>query len=556
MLTWIADFAPYGVITTDREFRIQSWNRWMELHSGKESAAVIGCNLLSLYPEVAQRGLAGRLQRALEGEVSVLSTALHGYLLKLAAPPGQEGFSQMQQTARIAPLQHQHEILGAIIIIEDVTQREFHALNSRRQHERDNILAWALAHLLESKEPRRAIRDLFCKIVSEFDFDSYLFYLRSPGGTALKLNSAGGVNPEEETRASHLDESTPLGKLFLTLKEPRAVQDLPAGTEPDAEPLYRQFGFHACALVPLSNGAEKLGALCFATRTRSALPPHELELIATIGQYLAVAVGKESINLQLHAAESQLRRHAQDLEHQVNDRTAKLREIIGELETFSHTVAHDLRAPIRALTGYCEALTEDYSAELPEEAKDIISRLNGACARLDLLTNDILEFSRVSRQEIHLGPVNLDALISDALFLQAAPPGAIKVRRPLLPVLAQRTLLQQCIANLIDNALKFIPVGMKPDIIIRTDPAPPGKVRIVVEDKGIGIAPEVQRKIFGIFERGTSSTSYSGSGIGLAIVDRALQRMGGACGVESEMGVGSRFWLELPASNEAASTAG
>ena len=546
MLAWIEEAAPYGVITTDRDFRIRSWNRWMELHAGKPFAAVAGQGLFALFPELAARGLAGRLLRVLEGEASVLSTALHGYLITLPLASGECGFNQMQQTARIAPLLYKGEIVGSIIVIEDVSQREIQALTLRRQHQRDNIMSWALAQLLASKEPRHSIRDLFCKIAGEFDFDSYLLYLRPRGQQNLTLTGAGGMSPEEETQFASLEPESELGRLFLTVDRPRASENLPLAQTKEAV-LNRVFGFRSCALLPLLADGARLGMLCFASRSRETLQKDEVELLSTISQYLAVAVAKEATHLELHAAQAQLSRHAQELEHKVDDRTAKLRETISELETFSHTVAHDLRAPIRALTGYCQTLAEDFSTVLPPDAKDVIDRLGRACERLDLLTRDLLEFTRVSRQEIHLAPVDLEAVVADALFLHATQTDVIQVRRPLLPVLAHRTLLQQCLGNLIDNALKFVPPGSRASVTVWTEITPVGKVRIVVEDKGIGIAEEVKSKIFGIFERGTSSSTYPGSGIGLAIVDRALQRMGGACGVESELGVGSRFWLEVPA---------
>jgi signal transduction histidine kinase len=301
-----------------------------------------------------------------------------------------------------------------------------------------------------------------------------------------------------------------------------------------------------------------------------------LELLSTIGQYLAVALSKEAINLKLRAAQTELSEHANALEKEVNDRTLKLRDTITELETFSHTIAHDLRAPIRAMTGFCEVLSEDFSAVLPAEGAEVIGRLSGACRRLEDLTRDLLAFSKVSRQDIQLAPVDVDEIVSEVLSMNLAALNTVQVRRPLAPVIAHRTLLKQCLANLIDNASKFVMLGAIPEISIYTEEVHPDtesiaksagapfmradgrdktifpssggrRIRIVVQDKGIGIDPEAHGKIFGIFERATSSAEYPGSGIGLAIVARAMQRMAGTCEVESALGVGSCFRLELPA---------
>ncbi|HWD19999.1 MAG TPA: GAF domain-containing sensor histidine kinase [Verrucomicrobiae bacterium] len=575
MIGWIHDFAPYGVITTDCAFRIQSWNHWMEIHSGRGSGEVAGGELFKLFPELIERGFVARFNRALEGEVSVLSTALHGYLLALPPVMRDSGFHEMQQTARVAPLRYQGQTVGTIIILEDVTQREYQSSVLRRQHERDNILSWALAHLLESQDPRRSIRELFFKVAEQFDLEAYLLYMTEPDGATIKLQAAGGVSQEAQDQLGRLTASSALGRRLLGSRRPEALEDLQQSTAEESI-LHSFLGFHACAIIPLIVGDEFLGALCLATRIRARLQEGELDLLSTIGQYLAVALGKEATNLKLRSAQSKLSHHAQGLERIVDERTVRLREIISELETFSHTVAHDLRAPIRALTGYCQVLIEDFSASLPAEARDIIDRLHGACQRLDVLTQDLLEFSKISRQEIQLAPVDLDSVLSEALFLSLAEPSSITVRRPLFSVVAHRTLLQQCLSNLIDNAVKFVAKGARPQVAIWTEyvwtetdpaaaprqppfsparqtsrsvddsPAPSRKVRIMVEDKGIGIPPEAHGKIFGIFERGASSAAFPGSGIGLAIVARAMQRMGGACGVESEVGVGSRFWLELP----------
>ncbi|MGZ8920748.1 MAG: sensor histidine kinase [Limisphaerales bacterium] len=572
MLQWINDFAPYGVVTTDTNFRIQSWNLWMATHSGLALAEVADRSLFEIFPDLKERGLGKRFDRALTGEVSVLSTALHGYLIPMEPPLSNSGFEQMQQTARIAPLVFGDKTVGAIIVIEDVTQRESQALLLRRQHEGDALLSWALAHLLEAQEPRRSVRDLFCRVAEQSDFDGYLLYLRDEVSN-LKLQAYGGILPELGERVSVLGPDDPLSKALTTPRTALACENLDA---PGAamQILYDQFGFKVCGLLPLDTPEGSMGVLCLGARNRSVLNEGELDLLSTIGKYLAVSLHKEATNAELLRAQSKLNQHALELERQVNDRTATLRDIISELETFSYTLAHDLRAPIRALIGYSEAVLEDYSHLLPADGIDLLSRLRGSCKQLDRLTRDLLEFSKVSRQDIQLEMVDLEEVVSAVITLLPNAAETVQVRTPLHPVRAHRGLLQQCISNLVDNALKFVKEGEMPQVTVCTqwsgsenleDDQPPQpfsparqkqtniaaghskRLRIVVQDNGIGVTPGAQAKIFGIFERGTSSVRFSGSGIGLAIVARAVQKMGGTCGVDSELGVGSRFWLELPA---------
>jgi len=302
-------------------------------------------------------------------------------------------------------------------------------------------------------------------------------------------------------------------------------------------------------------------------------------LLSTIGQYLATALDRENTSRELRLAKEQLSDHARLLEQKVHERTMRLEETISELETFSYTVAHDLKAPIRGMSGYCTILLEDIGEQLPAAARSIVEKLARTTQRMELLAHDLLAFTRVSRQEVVLGRVDPESVIQELLAMR--PQGvaeSITVRRPLAPVLAQRELLQQVFANLIDNAVKFVKQDTAPRITIfsetvqesgrnaRLGPlhfnSPPGgqsvggdsgssgacnHVRIFIVDEGIGISREAHHKIFGIFERGVTSERYEGTGIGLAIVARAMQRVGGTCGVESELGKGSRFWIELPA---------
>jgi signal transduction histidine kinase len=239
----------------------------------------------------------------------------------------------------------------------------------------------------------------------------------------------------------------------------------------------------------------------------------------------------------------------------VEARTAELRETITHLESFSYTVAHDLRAPIRAMEGYSRVLLEDYDAQLDKVAKELIGNIGRAARSLDSLTRDVLNYTKLSTLKVELASIDLAEIVQDVLALNPAlqPPHAtIALVRPLHAVLGHRTLLIQCISNLLDNAVKFVRPEVPPRVIIRSETvaskagASP-MVRIWIEDNGIGIDKHAQEKIFGIFERARGMNQYAGTGVGLAIVAKAVQRMGGSHGVESEVGAGSRFWVQLPA---------
>jgi signal transduction histidine kinase len=167
---------------------------------------------------------------------------------------------------------------------------------------------------------------------------------------------------------------------------------------------------------------------------------------------------------------------------------------------------------------------------------------------MDRLTQDILAYTRVTRAELTLEPLDLDlvfrAVIEQYPALLAAR-HLIAVRSPLGRIRGHLPSLIQCFSNLLENALKFVREGEQPDIEVSSEPVD-GRIRIIVQDHGVGIAPEQHRRIFGIFERAADSR-IPGTGIGLAIVKKAVERMGGSIGVSSTPGLGSRFWIELEA---------
>ncbi|HZQ45775.1 MAG TPA: ATP-binding protein [Verrucomicrobiae bacterium] len=250
----------------------------------------------------------------------------------------------------------------------------------------------------------------------------------------------------------------------------------------------------------------------------------------------------------LAEAQEKLRRHADDLERQVKERTARLVETVAELEAFSYTVSHDLRAPLRSVQSFSQILLEECAGKLSPEQMDYLHRVIASANGLDKLILDVLAYSRTARADIVLNPVSLSdltrSIIDNNPSLQK-PAAQVTIEGALPQVLAHKASLLQCAANLLDNAVKFVPPKRIPRVMIWAENVG-AEARIWFEDNGIGIAPCNQERIFKIFERIHPVEVYSGTGIGLSIVKRAIERMGGKVGVESELNRGSRFWIQLP----------
>lgn len=251
-------------------------------------------------------------------------------------------------------------------------------------------------------------------------------------------------------------------------------------------------------------------------------------------------------------AQQALSRMNADLEARVARRTAQLQETVQELETFSYTVAHDLRGPLRAMHRSAEVLLQEQSSALTDEGRDFLRRIAENASRMDTLIMDLLSYSRVTRSELRPLPIDPGSILAE-LLVHLAP--EIQERKadvqvaPSLPrVLADPILLTQVFTNLLSNALKFVPRDSPPRVKIRAERMD-GMERFWIEDNGIGIDTRFKERLFRVFER--LDSEYPGTGVGLAIVKRAVERMGGRVGFESGKERGSRFWIELPPAGRA-----
>jgi signal transduction histidine kinase len=251
-----------------------------------------------------------------------------------------------------------------------------------------------------------------------------------------------------------------------------------------------------------------------------------------------------------------------DYQRQLEERTAKLQEMVSEIEHISYAIVHDMRAPLRAMQGFAKILEMEWEEQTPEERLNYLRHISTAAVRLDELIRDVLTYNKTVLGRASLHPVDVGLLLSRLLssYPNLQPEHAEIVVEGNLPVvIGNEGLLTQCFSNLLDNAVKFATPGIKPRIRIWAEmiPAIPNEkqpklstqlVRVWIEDNGIGIGKDAQPRLFRMFQRLTHD--HDGTGVGLAIVHKVVERMGGKIGVESEPGKGSRFWIELPGEAE------
>jgi light-regulated signal transduction histidine kinase (bacteriophytochrome) len=261
----------------------------------------------------------------------------------------------------------------------------------------------------------------------------------------------------------------------------------------------------------------------------------------------------------LSVAYSQLESLNQQLEQRVRDRTAELRQANSDLESFTYSVSHDLRAPLRAIDAYAQIIEEDFGAGLVDDARELFGRMRTSTKHMATLIDNLLNLSRIGRAAIGIGRVDLRALVLSIIedLKAEQPTRSLEIKLgELPPCQGDVNFLRQVLVNLISNAFKFT-TKSDPAIVEVSSRQTDQGLTYFVRDNGAGFDMQYADKLFGVFQRLHKQSDFPGTGVGLSIVKRIVQKHGGTIWAESAPGQGATFYFTLaepPAASPAPAT--
>lgn len=512
-LAAIVESSEDAIISKNLNGVITTWNHGAERIFGYTAAEIIGKNVTVLIPPERQAEEPGILARLRKGE------RIDHYETIRRRKDG----ADVHVSLTVSPIKDgMGKIVGASKIARDITEQKRAALNQNVLFE----LACTVNRAVKLPEIYEAALTAICRTQNA----SRAAILLCDAKRKMRFKAWRGLSDEYRRSVEghspwRRDDSAP---------QPVCIEDVAkADLSENLRAVVAREGIRALAFLPITSEGRLLGKFMIYYDTPRHFTAEELQPTQTIINQVAFAIERQKAG--------------EDLERTVNERTASLREAIAQMEEFSYSVSHDLRAPVRAMQCYAEVLSEDYGAQLDDTGKKYLDRIIDGGRRMDRLILDILTYSRLTRREIELHPVSLDELTRELVrqhFDLGAARGEIIVEGRLLNVLGHEPSLAQAISNLLNNAVKFVHPGTPSKVRIRTEQRN-AEVRLWVEDNGIGIKPEYHHRLFSVFERIHPEKNYEGTGIGLAIVRKAAERMGGKVGVESDGVNGSRFWIQL-----------
>lgn len=488
-LAAIVESSTDAIVGKDLQGTVTSWNSGAERMFGYPAGEMVGQPITRIIPGDRQSEEESILQRIRRGETvehfDTLRRRKDGQLLNVSV-----GVAPIRDPSGV--------IVGASTLVRDITAQKRAELALRESEDRFRTLANCIPQLA---------------------------WIAAPDGQVTWYNRRWheytGTTPEQMQRLGwrnfHDPEALPL---VLTRWEKSLTTGKPFEMEFPLRGADGRFRTFLTLVEPLRNAS---GAVVqwFGTNTD----------VETLKQ-----------------AEDRVRQLNASLEHKVAERTVALETANRELESFSYSVSHDLRSPLRAIDGFSRLLAEHCADRLDEEGHQLLSRIGAASRRMGVLIDDLLELARLTRSELHRAPQDLTALAHAVAgeLRQAEPERTVEfAAHPGLIVNADAVLLRVVLENLLGNAWKYTARQPQARVELGSYPAE-GRTVLYVRDNGAGFDMAYSDKLFGAFQRLHSPREYPGTGVGLATVQRIIHRHGGRIWAESLVGLGATFHFTLP----------
>ena len=512
--------ADDAIISEDMNGVIQSWNIGAEKIFGYSEKEALGRNISFLIPPGHRDEIPDIRGRIARGEHIDHFESVRRRKDETIIPVSLT-FSAIRDA--------DEKIIGISKIAHNITERRQAEEALKQSLSRIELLTWTAGELLRSAEPQKAVESVCRKVMEQLDCHTFFNFLADEKAGRLRLNACAGIPREEARKIEWLDYGVTVCGCAAR-DGGRIVVEHIVSTRDERAELVKSFGVKAYACHPLTGpGGRVLGTLSFGTCSRETFKDDDLSLMKAVADQVAVAMMRIGV-------EQALRQHTDALE-----------EANRELESFIYSVSHDLRAPLRHISGFVGILMEDYDGQLDAQGNDYLARIRKGSERMARLIDDLLYLSRISRQEMSTGSVDLSAIsLSLISELREANPGRqaeVHIGEGLCSP-ADPRLITLALRNLLENAWKFTSNNGNARIEFNAAEKE-GKTVYYVKDNGAGFDQEFAGRMFWPFHRLHTEQEFEGTGIGLAIVERVIRRHGGKVWAEGQPGKGAVIYFTL-----------